>query len=94
MVTCAALSCASVGLFAAAPYVQTQNPIRDAQGRNQIIIDFTADAHLSYPVKLTALPRTSRDAVNTPIDFFHNPKTEALVSEVEATYGNDKLGRQ
>ena len=82
----------SVGVFAAAPYVQTQNPIRDAQGRNQIIIDFTADAHLSYPVKLTALPRTSRDAVNTPIDFFHNPKTEALVSEVEATYGLRRTG--
>jgi hypothetical protein len=35
--------------LAAAPYLRTDRPIQDEQGRVEVIVDFVDDAHLIYP---------------------------------------------
>lgn len=83
---------ASFAVAAKAPYLQSQRPIVDEQGRVQIIIDFADDAHQTYGLPLPVLPRTKGEYDQSPIEFFHNPNVEALVADVEKQYGLSKIG--
>ena len=82
----------STTLLAKAAYVKAAQPIIDELGRVQVIIDFTDDAHLRYPGKITLLPRTQKSGDDKPHEFFHNPKTEALVADFEKAYGLERTG--
>ena len=91
---CAAALAALVGAnafaFAGPPYLKAEKPIFDEQGRKQVIIDFTYDAHLKYPGVLPVLP--ARDALTKPTTFFPPEKTLALLSDYEKRYGFERSG--
>ncbi len=77
---------------AQAPYVRADKPINDEQGRVSVIIDFADDAHLKYSANMPILPRGKNDKDATPLVYFHNPKTEALVADFERSYGFTRTG--
>ena len=55
-----------------------------------MIIDFTDDAHLTYPGSLPSVQISPVAPTNTPFvpkAFFHNEKTLALVADFEKLYG-------
>ena len=87
-----AIAATTTTALAGAPYVKSAKQITDEEGRVQVIIDFANDAHLKYPDKITVLPRTKQDGEDKPIEFFHNPKTEALVADFEKAYGLERTG--
>ncbi len=97
----AAVAAAAIGsslALAAAPYIKADKPITDEQGRIHITINFFDDAALTYPSKVTPLPRTKPDGENSPIEFFHKPQAEALIADFEKAYRfersrHDQLGR-
>ena len=90
-------------VHASANIVTSTKPISDAQGRKQVIVDFTAEARLSYPEVVMPMPlggvtgfrapMSEADAIAAKaIDFFHHPTTEALVRDIERQYGFSRLG--
>ena len=91
-----AVTATSTIVLAKAPYVKADKPITDEQGRVQVIIDFTDDAHMQFPGKLPTLPARAASALDAatvkPVDFFHTEKTLALVADFEKRYGFTRLG--
>jgi Subtilase family len=81
----------SFSATAKAPYVKAEKPIKDEQGRVQVIIDFTDQAHLAYPGKLPVLPVKGAELPAEPKEFFHTEKTLALVADYEKRFGFDRL---
>ena len=78
----------SLAAAAEAPYVRAAKPIKDDQGRVQVIIDFTDDA----------LNRYTEPPVTAPVDprieqkFFHLPKALLLVEDFEKRFGFTRTG--
>ena len=90
LAACVSVALAGANLFAAAPYLRAERPIIDSEGRVKVIVDFTYDAHLRYPGALPTLPaRNSAVAVK---EFFHTPKSLALVTDYELRYGFARIG--
>ncbi len=87
---------ASFAVAAKAPYHAATKPIKDDQGRVQVIIDFTDDAHMQYPGRLPVLPPRAASAAEAatakPVEFFHTEKTLALVTDFEKRYGFQRTG--
>lgn len=82
---------ASFAVAAKAPYHAATKPIKDDQGRIQVIIDFTDDAHLSFPGDLP--PQARADAApSKDAKFFHQPKVLSLVEHYEKSYGFQRSG--
>ena len=65
----AAAGLGSPSALAVAPYIKADKAITDEQGRIHVTIDFSDGAPLSYPHKLTLLPRTKQDGEGRPIEF-------------------------
>jgi hypothetical protein len=73
---------------AKAPYLQSDKPIKDGQGRISVIIDFNDDAHELYAgevVRPTLDPKIEQK-------FFHLPKVLTLVKDYEDRYGFKRVG--
>ena len=87
---------ASFAVAAKAPYYAAAKPIKDDQGRVQVIIDFADDAHMQYAGRLPVLPPRAASAAEAatakPIEFFHTEKTLALVADFEKRYGFQRAG--
>lgn len=77
---------------AKAPYSPAEKPIKDSNGRVQVIIELARDAHLSYAAPISVLPRGKGDNNDKRIDFFHNPKALALVDDLEKSHGFARIG--
>jgi subtilisin family serine protease len=75
---------ASIGVSAEAPYLPTAKPIKDNQGRVQVVIDFTDDAHESYSRELAI--RTDEKTT------FHRFQTLNLIADYEARYKFSRIG--
>ncbi len=88
----AAAGLGSPSALAVAPYIKADKAITDEQGRIHVTIDFSDGAPLSYPHKLTLLPRTKQDGEGRPIEFFHKPQAEALVADFEKAYSFERTG--
>ncbi len=71
--------------IAAAPYLRTDRPIKDEQGRIEVIVDFADDAHRTYPDK-------PLDAARAREQFMPMPQTVLLVEAFERTYGFKRTG--
>ncbi len=84
------MAAASTTTLARAPYVKAEKPITDEQGRVQVIIDFTDDAHLEYPGQNQDPQRNG--VVISGENFVHKEKTLALVADFERRYGVKRLG--
>ena len=69
---------ASFTAAAKAPYHAATKPIKDDQGRVQVIIDFADDAHLSFPGKNQD---PGRNGLTVSGEFAHKEKTVALVDD-------------
>lgn len=82
----------STNLFAVAPYLKAEKPIIDKEGRTQVIVDFTHDAHLRYSGNLPLLPKEAGRSQEKPGEFFHTEKSLALVVDYENRYGFIRLG--
>jgi hypothetical protein len=76
------MACSTFTL-AKAPYLQTDKPIKDEQGRIAVIVDFLPDAHESYP---GVTPREIPLALEKG-KFFHQPKVLNLIADYEKRYG-------
>lgn len=87
---------ASFAVAAKAPCHAATKPIKDDQGRVQVIIDFTDDAHMQYPGRLPVLPPRAASAAEAatakPVEFFYTEKTLALVTDFEKRYGFQRTG--
>ena len=71
--------------IAAAPYLRSDRPIKDEQGRIEVIVDFVDDAHLSYPDQpLSREAQTER--------FTHVPQAVLLVENIERVHGFKRTG--
>lgn len=74
----------SSSAFGEAPYLQADKPITDKQGRVQVVIDFTDDAHESYPRDLPV----GVDGKST----LHRFQTLNLIADYEARYKFSRSG--
>ena len=96
VITLFAAAALSATALARAPYLKADKPIIDDQGRVQVIIDFTDDAHLLFAGRLPILPARAASAAEAsttkPIEFFHTEKALALVAEFEKRYGFNRIG--
>jgi hypothetical protein len=82
---------ASFAVAAKAPYHAAARPIKDDQGRVQVIIDFTDDAHENFPADTP--PRSNANvAASGDVKFFHHPKVLKLVEHYEKKYGFVRSG--
>ena len=79
----------SGALFAAAPYLQTDKPITDEQGRISVIVDFVDNAHVSYPGET---PLTVKYEEGREVPFFHQPQTLNLVADYEKRFNFKRMG--
>lgn len=75
---------------AKAPYHAATKPIKDDEGRVQVIIDFTDDAHVSYSGRNDDVQRGGKPLAGG--DFVHKEKTLALVEDFERRHGLKRLG--
>ena len=77
---------------AQAPYLRTDTPIKDDQGRVQVIIDFVDDAHMRYPGTLPTMPTKENFESRKGSEFFHTEKALALVSDYERRFNFTRTG--
>ena len=84
-----AIASASTAALASAPHLRAAKPITDEQGRVQVIIDFTDDAHLAFPGQNQDPQR--KGVVVGSETFAHKEKTLALVADFERRYGVKRL---
>ena len=91
MLALGALVCVSTNVFAAAPYLKTDDPIRDDQGRNQVMIDPTSMVPDKYPGEI---PSTVLAAitVRAKLSFFHRRKALNLVADIGHRYTFTRIG--
>ena len=91
-----ASSFASFAALAEAPYLRAEKPITDDQGRVQVIIDFTDDAHMQYPGRLPILPpratSVAEAAASKRVEFFQTEKALVLVADFEKRYNFQRMG--
>ncbi len=78
---------ASFAATAEAPYVRAEKPIKDDQGRVQVIVDFTDDAQSKYPGAWPTLPVRGATVPAKAPDFVHTDKGRALAADYERRYG-------
>ena len=91
MLALGALVCASTNVFAVAPYLKTADPIRDDQGRNQVMIDFTSIAPDKYPGEIPSAVLAAI-AARAKVSFFHHPKALNLAADIERRYAFTRIG--
>ena len=77
-----AMAAINTAALARAPYLKADKPITDEQGRIQVIIDFTNDAHLKYPGTLPVLGTLTLDDEGKSGVFFHVGKAVREVAPV------------
>ena len=72
------------GSLAAAPYLRTEAPIKDAENRVAVIVDLVDDAHELYSEQIS--PKYAR------VKPFHKPQTLNLVDDFEKKYKFTRTG--
>jgi Subtilase family len=88
--TCTTFAC--FGAAAEAPYLPAEKPIKDEQGRVQVVIDFVDDAQFKYPGKFPVVPSKDSAIASNLVDFFHTEKSLALAADFEKRYSFRRSG--
>lgn len=82
---------ASLGsAYASAPYVRSDKPITDENGRTKVIVDFLDDAHVNYPGEIVASPKARAEGESIP--FRQHPQVVSLVLAYERAYDFEATG--